>query len=89
MTGAKFFLKITPLIKKANFNVSGGGEVAQYYIAGTFNNDNGVLKKNGTNNFNNNINLKSYALRSATTISVTKSTDVPVRLYGTFDDYTG
>ncbi|MES2376065.1 MAG: TonB-dependent receptor [Bacteroidota bacterium] len=85
----KILFKDNTVNQKANFNVSGGGDVAQYYIAGTYNNDHGVLKANGTNNFNNNIDLKSYALRSTTSINVTKSTEVTVRLYGTFDDYTG
>src|SRR5690606_11019728 len=49
--------------QRANFSVSGGGKVARYYLAGTFNQDNGVLKVDGRNNFNNNIDLKSY-LRS-------------------------
>ncbi len=75
--------------QRANFNVTGGGQIAQYYLAGTFNKDNGVLRVNGLNNFNNNIDLRSYALRSNVNISVTKSTQVNVRLYGTFDDYTG
>lgn len=72
-----------------NLNLSGGGKVAQYYIAGTFNQDNGVLKVDKRNNFNSNINLKSYALRSNININVTKTTDMGVRLYGTFDDYSG
>src|SRR3546814_3160218 len=44
--------------QRANFSVSGGGKVARYYLAGTFNQDNGVLKVDGRNNFNNNIDLK-------------------------------
>lgn len=75
--------------QRANFNVNGGGDVAQYYLAGTFNQDNGVLKVDNRNNFNNNIDLKSYALRSNVSINITKSTEAGVRLYGTFDDYTG
>ena len=75
--------------QRANFNVTGGGQVAQYYLAGTYNKDNGILRVNGMNNFNNNINLRSYALRSNVNIGVTKTTQVNVRLYGTFDDYTG
>jgi TonB-dependent SusC/RagA subfamily outer membrane receptor len=31
--------------QRANFNLSGGRRIASYYIAGTFNNDNGNLKK--------------------------------------------
>jgi TonB-linked SusC/RagA family outer membrane protein len=74
---------------RVNFNVSGGGKVARYYIAATFNQDNGVLKVDGKNNFNNNIDLKRYLLRSNVNINITKTTEAIVRLHGTFDDYTG
>ncbi len=74
---------------RLNFNVSGGGKVARYYIAGTYNQDNGLLKVPEENNFNSNINLKKYLLRSNVNINVTKSTEVVVRLHGTFDDYKG
>ena len=75
--------------QRANFSVRGGGKVAQYYLSGSFNQDHGVLKVDHRNNFNNNINLKTYLLRSNVTINVTKTTQAGVRLYGTFDDYTG
>ncbi|GAA4307755.1 TonB-dependent receptor [Compostibacter hankyongensis] len=75
--------------QRANFNVKGGGKVARYYLAGTFNEDHGMLRVDKRNNFNNNIDLKSYLLRSNVNINVTKTTEVGVRLYGTFDDYTG
>ncbi|MFA5327675.1 MAG: TonB-dependent receptor [Prolixibacteraceae bacterium] len=75
--------------QRLNFNLSGGGKVARYYLAGTVNNDNGVLKVDPKNNFNNNIDLKRYMLRSNVNINVTKSTEAIVRLQGTFDDYTG
>ncbi|WP_118193832.1 TonB-dependent receptor [Albibacterium indicum] len=72
-----------------NLNVSGGGKVARYYVAGSYAQDNGVLKVNGINNFNNNINLKSYTLRANVNIDLTKSTELIVRLNGNFDDYVG
>src|SRR5699024_5159486 len=50
--------------QRANLNVRGGGKVARYYIAATFNKDNGLLKVDHRNNFNNNINLKTVGLRS-------------------------
>ena len=75
--------------QRANFNVSGGGKVARYYIAGTYNQDNGILNVDKQNNFNNNIDLKKYLLRSNVNINVTPSTEVVVRLHGTFDDYSG
>ena len=52
-------LKNQAINQRVNFNLSGGGKVARYYIAGTMNQDNGNLKDNGTNNFNSNINLHS------------------------------
>lgn len=82
-------LKNTTVNHRVNFNLSGGGKVARYYIAGTFNQDNGILKVDKRNNFNNNINLKRYLLRSNVNISVTKTTEAIVRLHGTFDDYSG
>ncbi|MDR0835217.1 MAG: TonB-dependent receptor, partial [Tannerella sp.] len=74
---------------RANLNVSGGGKVAKYYVAATFNQDNGNLKMDKQNDFNNNIDLKKYLLRSNVNINLTKTTEAIVRLSGTFDDYTG
>ncbi|GEP91716.1 TonB-linked outer membrane protein, SusC/RagA family [Chitinophaga terrae (ex Kim and Jung 2007)] len=75
--------------QRANLNVSGGGSVARYYVAGSFNQDNGILRVDKQNNFNSNINLKNYSLRSNVNVNVTKSTELAVRLNGSFDDYTG
>ncbi|QEC52376.1 TonB-linked SusC/RagA family outer membrane protein [Anseongella ginsenosidimutans] len=85
----KALFKDYTMNQRANFNVSGGGQVARYYFAGTYNQDNGVLKVDGRNNFNNNIDLKSYLLRSNVNVNITKTTKVGVRLYGSFDDYSG
>ncbi|WP_246163609.1 SusC/RagA family TonB-linked outer membrane protein [Sphingobacterium humi] len=74
---------------RLNFNVSGGGKVARYYIAATYNKDNGMLNVDERNNFNSNIDLKKYLLRSNININVTNSTEAIIRLHGTFDDYTG
>ena len=74
---------------RANFNVSGGGKIARYYIAATYNQDNGVLKVDRKNNFNNNVDLKRYLLRTNVNINLTKTTEAVVRLHGTFDDYRG
>jgi TonB-linked SusC/RagA family outer membrane protein len=72
-----------------NLNVSGGGSKASYYVAGTYNIDNGVLKVNGLNNFNNNIKLKNYSVRSNLNLNFTNTTEAIIRVYGQFDDYTG
>ncbi len=75
--------------QRVNLNVSGGGKVARYYIAGSFNHDHGVLKVDSKNNFNNNISLKNYNLRSNINIDLTNSTELIIRMNGNFDDYTG
>ncbi len=75
--------------QRYNFSASGGGQIARYYIAGTMNQDNGILKVDQRNNFNSNINLKSYQLRSNINLNMTPSTEVIVRLSGSFDDYRG
>ncbi len=74
---------------RLNFNVSGGGKVARYYLAGSVINDNGILKVDPLNNFNSNIKLNRYMLRSNVSINVTNTTEAVVRLNGAFDDYTG
>ena len=72
-----------------NFNVSGGGKIARYYLAATYNQDNGNLKVDKMNNFNSNVQLNRFLLRSNVNINITPSTEVIVRLYGTFDNLNG
>ena len=72
-----------------NLNVRGGGKVARYYVAGSFAQDNGMLRVDRRNNFNNNIDLKSYTLRANVDMDVTKTTQLVVRLNANFDNYNG
>jgi TonB-linked SusC/RagA family outer membrane protein len=75
--------------QRGNLSISGGGAKAQYYVSGSYNRDNGILKVPKVSNFNNNIKLNTYLLRSNVNINVTRTTQLIVRLYGTFDDYNG
>jgi len=75
--------------QRANINISGGGKIARYYIAGSFSQDNGIFKSDKYNNFNNNIDLKKYLIRSNININLTNSTECVIRVHGTFDDYSG
>lgn len=72
-----------------NLSASGGGEKARYYISGTYNVDNGILDVEGLNNFNSNIKLRNYSIRTNVDIDLTPTTVGIVRVYGQFDDYTG
>ena len=75
--------------QRLNVNLSGGGKVARYYIAAQYNQDNGLLKVAKENNFNSNINLKKFSLRTNVNMNITPSTEVIFRMHGTFDSYKG
>lgn len=82
-------MKDNTINHRANISISGGGKVARYYVAASYSQDNGNLRMDKRNNFNNNINLKKYLLRSNINIDLTKTTEMIVRMHGTFDDYSG
>ncbi|NII83065.1 MULTISPECIES: SusC/RagA family TonB-linked outer membrane protein [unclassified Pedobacter] len=75
--------------QRANLGISGGGGVARYYIAGSYNLDNGVLKQDDRNNNDNNIKFRNYQLRSNINIDLSKTTEMVVRLSGNFSEYNG
>lgn len=75
--------------QRVNLSISGGGALARYFISGSFNHDNGIIKINKNQNFNNNINNNSYNLRSNIELKLTKTTNMNVRMSGSFDDYSG
>jgi TonB-linked SusC/RagA family outer membrane protein len=76
-------------VQRLNLNASGGGKVARYYLAATFNRDNGILKVDNRNNFNNNIKLLTYSLRSNVNFNLTKTTAAALKISAVIDDYTG
>ncbi|WP_370861858.1 TonB-dependent receptor [Parabacteroides faecis] len=75
--------------QRYNMSISGGGKIARYYVAAAYNKDNGIIQMDKRNNFNNNISINKYILRSNINIDLTKSTEIIVRLHGAFDDYSG
>ncbi len=75
--------------ERANLNISGGGNIARYYVAGSYTNDNGILRNDVRNNNNSNVNFKNYQLRSNVNINLSTSTELIVRLSGTFNEYAG
>lgn len=75
--------------QRYNLSISGGGKVARYYVSAAYNKDNGIIKMDKRNNFNNNISINKFVLRSNVNINVTKTTELIVRLHGAFDDYSG
>ena len=75
--------------QRFNLGVRGGGNVATYYVSGSISQDNGVLKVDPRNSFNNNIDLKNYSLRANVNVDLTDRTQLAVKLNGSFDDYNG
>lgn len=85
----KLLIRDYTINQRVNANASGGGQAAQYYISATYNQDNGVLKSDKQNNFDNNIKLRTIGVRTNVTVKLTPSTKAVVRTSGTFDDYNG
>ncbi len=75
--------------QKANLSVSGGGEVAQYYLSVSYTDEKGLLNVDKMNNFNNNIDIKRYNLRANIDVNLTKTTKAMVKFYSLIDRYNG
>ena len=74
----------------ASLNMSGGGSVVNYYVSANYENQGGMLKKvNIFDNFNTEIDIKRYNIRSNIGIKVTPTTNVAINFSGTFEDYQG
>ena len=84
-----FLIKDRTFNQRVNTNISGGGKAVQYYIAANYQHDTGILKENEENQFNNNIDINRFQLRSNVTIKLTPHTKGMIRFYGTFDDTHG
>jgi TonB-linked SusC/RagA family outer membrane protein len=72
-----------------NFSANGGGKIARYYVGGSLINDNGILNVDKRNNFNSNVSLTRYTLRTNVNINLTATTEMIARLSGSFDSYRG
>jgi TonB-linked SusC/RagA family outer membrane protein len=75
--------------EKANINVSGGGKAATYYVAGGFDHEAGLLKVAKLNNFNSNIDIKRFHLRSNVIFKLTSSTVLDTRISARFEKFNG
>ncbi|WP_083252158.1 SusC/RagA family TonB-linked outer membrane protein [Pedobacter steynii] len=82
-------IKDRTINNRYNISATGGSAKARYYVAGTYNVDNGVLKVDQLNNFNSNIKMKNYSVRSNVNLNLTATTEAIIRVYGQFDDYRG
>jgi len=74
---------------KANVNIEGGGAIATYYVAIGMDHESGLLKVDPHNNFNTNIDIKRYTIRSNVTFKLTPTTTLETQVSGRFERQTG
>jgi TonB-linked SusC/RagA family outer membrane protein len=75
---------------KFNINLSGGGKVATYYVAAGMDHETGLLKVDNQdylNDFNSNIDIKRYNIRTNVIFKLGKTTDLDTRISGRFQKY--
>jgi TonB-linked SusC/RagA family outer membrane protein len=75
--------------EKVHVDVSGGGEVATYFVSGGVDHETGLLKVDKRNNFNNNIDITRTQIRSNVIFNLTSTTVLDTRINGRFERYTG
>ncbi len=74
---------------KANVNLSGGGQVATYYVSAGYDKETGLLKVADRSNFSNNIDINRFHIRSNVIFKLSKTTTLDTRIQGRFDRYNG
>src|SRR5690606_21367623 len=74
---------------RTNINLTGGGNAATYDLAGSFSQDNGILKVDKNNPFHSNIDLIQYSLRYNVNLDLTQHLEAKVCLSAKFADYPG
>lgn len=84
-----YMMKDFTINQRYSMNITGGGKAVQYYLSANFLRDQGILKEDSRNNFDNNIKLNRFQLRSNVDIKLTRRTKAVIRFYGTFDERTG
>ena len=77
-------LKNTTSNVRHTLNFRGGGEKARFFISGAFFNESGIFRENPKAEYNNNIGLNRYNLRSNVDFNVTPSTLLRVDLSGQY-----
>lgn len=82
------------MLKKHTFNqrytlnVRGGSERAKYFVSGAYFSEQGIFKNNKLEEYDSNIGLNRYNLRSNIDIDVTKSTLLSIDLSGQYSQLT-
>ena len=70
-------------------NANGGGKIARYYMAVSWDRDTGILKDHDLNNFKNNIDINRYNILAKVNVNLTRTTRLEVNMNSVFQDYNG
>ncbi len=68
--------------KRMNINISGGGNVAKYFVSATYYGEDGIWKGASLDRYNTNTNLKRYNFRANTDFELSKYSELSVGLGG-------
>lgn len=74
--------------QRYTLNVRGGTERARYFVSGAYFNEQGIFKNNKLEEYDSNIGLSRYNLRSNIDIDITKSTLLSIDLSGQYSQLT-
>ena len=75
--------------QRGNISLSGGGTVARYFVALNYARDTGILNVPQEHDFNNNIRINHYGVRSNVNLRLSRTTDLAIRVSGSFTDSSG
>lgn len=75
--------------QKANISITGGGSKVKYYVSLDAQHEDGILNTKKLYSFNNNINIYNYTFQNNTTIKVTPTTTVSLRMNAQIRQNTG
>lgn len=69
---------------RITLNARGGTERAKYFVSGAFYTESGLYESNTTDDYNSNVGLKRFNLRSNIDLNITKTTTIRVDLSGQY-----
>lgn len=68
--------------QRANLNVSGGGDIAKYFVSATYYSEDGIWKGDNLNSYNTNAGLKRYNFRANTDVKLNRDTELRLGIGG-------
>lgn len=84
-----YLFKKVSMNQSANLNITGGTKKIDYFLSASINNDNGMLKSDPNNKFENNIRNLRYSFQANVNVMLTSSTKVGLKINSQILDYKG